>query len=106
MMKGTHLGEFEELVLLVVGVLGDDAYGVSVAEEIEKQTGRAVSLSPVHSALYRLEEKGFLKSALGGATKTRGGRSKRMYQLTAAGRDALEKVRVIRNRLWDMLPDV
>ncbi len=104
-MKGTHLGEFEELVLLVAGILHDNAYGVSVAEEIERQTGRTVSLSPVHSALYRLEEKGFLKSYLGGASKTRGGRRKRMYQITAAGRAAADQVRMMRNRLWGMLPN-
>ena len=104
-MKGTHLGEFEELVLLVVGILAGEAYGVSIAEEVEKQTGRSVSLSPVHSALYRLEEKGYVESELGGATKTRGGRRKRIYQLTTAGRAALEETRMIRNRLWNMLPD-
>ncbi|MCB0565321.1 MAG: helix-turn-helix transcriptional regulator [Phaeodactylibacter sp.] len=104
-MKGTHLGEFEEVVLLVVGILMDNAYGVAVVEEIEKQTGRSVSLSPVHSALYRLEEKGYVESELGGATKTRGGRRKRIYQLTAAGRAALDEAKAIRNRLWNMLPD-
>ncbi len=104
-MKGTHLGEFEEVVLLVVGILMDNAYGVSIVEEIEKQTGRSVSLSPVHSALYRLEEKGYVESELGGATKTRGGRRKRIYQLTAAGRAALDETKAIRNRLWNMLPD-
>jgi len=105
-MKGTHLGEFEELVLLIVGILGDQAYAVSIAEEIEKQTGRSVSLSPVHSALYRLEEKGFAKSELKGATNSRGGRRKRMYELTAAGKAALNQVRVMRNNLWDMIPGV
>ncbi len=104
-MKGTHLGEFEELVLLAVGILADEAYGVAVVGEIEKQTGRSVSLSPVHSALYRLEEKGYVSSELGGATKTRGGRRKRIYELTTAGRAALEEARLVRNRLWNMLPD-
>ncbi len=103
-MKGTNLGEFEELVLLVVGTLKDTAYGVSVAEEIKKQTGRGVSLSPVHTALYRLENKGFIKSVLGGATKQRGGRRKRIYCITAAGRAALDQVRILRNRLWEMIP--
>ena len=104
-MKGTYLGEFEELVLLIVGVLVDNAYGVTVAEEIERQTGRSVSLSPVHTALYRLEEKGFLTSELGGATKSRGGRRKRIYQITSAGKAALNKVRIMRNLLWNMIPD-
>ncbi len=105
-MKGTHLGEFEELVLLIVGVLMDQAYGVTVAEEIEKQTGRKVSLSPVHSALYRLEKKGFVRSELSGSTQTRGGRRKRIYQITAAGKSALDQVRIMRNNLWDMIPEV
>ena len=103
-MKGNNLGEFEELVLLVVGVLYDSAYGVSVAEEIEKQTSRSVSLSAVHTALYRLEEKGFITSTVGGATQQRGGRRKRMYAITAAGRASLNEVRLMRNRLWDMIP--
>lgn len=105
-MKGTHLGEFEELVLLIVGVLVDQAYGVTVAEEIEKQTGRKVSLSPVHSSLYRLEKKGFVRSELSGSTQTRGGRRKRIYQITAAGKSALDQVRIMRNNLWDMIPEL
>lgn len=100
------MGEFEELVLLIVGVLVDQAYGVTVAEEIEKQTGRKVSLSPVHSALYRLEKKGFVRSELSGSTQTRGGRRKRIYQITAAGKSALDQVRIQRNNLWDMIPEV
>lgn len=104
-MKGTHLGEFEELVLLIVGILVDQAYGVTVAEEIEKQTGRKVSLSPVHSALYRLEKKGFVRSEMSGSTQTRGGRRKRIYQITAAGRSTLDQVRIMRNNLWNMIPE-
>jgi PadR family transcriptional regulator, regulatory protein PadR len=103
-MKGNHLGEFEELVLLMVGVLYENAYGVTVTEEIEKQTGRAVSLSAVHTALYRLEEKGYIKSFLGGSTQERGGRRKRMYTITAAGKATLNEVRLMRNRLWDLIP--
>lgn len=105
-MKGTHLGEFEELVLLIVGVLGDGAYGVAVAQEIEAQTGRTVSLSPVHSALYRLEKKGFATSELGGATNARGGRRKRIYLLTNTGRSTLNEIRMMRNSLWKLIPDV
>ena len=104
-MKGTHLGEFEELVLLVVGILRDQAYGASIAEEINQQTGRKVSLSPVHTALYRLEKKGFVRSQLGGATQQRGGRRKRMYQITSAGKASLNEVRLMRNRLWKLMPD-
>ncbi len=105
-MKGTHLGEFEELVLLTVGIHDSTAYAVKIVQEIEKCTGRSVSLSPVHSALYRLEKKGFVKSQLGGATSKRGGRRKRLYELTTSGRAALENVRNLRNHLWSLLPDI
>ena len=74
-MKGTYLGEFEELVLLAVCVCYDEAYGVAVQEEIEKQTGRSASLSAIHTVLYRLQKKGYLRSRMGGATSERGGRA-------------------------------
>jgi PadR family transcriptional regulator, regulatory protein PadR len=61
-MKGTYLGEFEELVLLATGILYDDAYGLAIVDELEKQTGRTVMMSSVHKALVRLEDKGYLKS--------------------------------------------
>ena len=105
-MKGTHLGEFEELVLLTVGILQSQAYAIKIVEEMEAQTGRRSSLSPIHSALYRLEKKGFVKSILGGATTTRGGRRKRIYDLTQAGRAALDRSREMRNQLWDLLPEI
>ena len=105
-MKGTHLGEFEELVLLVTGILSDEAYAVKIAEEIHAHTNRTVSLSPVHSALYRLEKKGFVKSELGGASKVRGGRRKRIYTMTSAGRKMLDRIRFIRNNLWNLLPAI
>ncbi len=104
-MKGSHLGEFEELVLLAVGILGDRAYAISVSEEIASQTNRTVSISPVHTALYRLEKKGFVTSKLAGATAVRGGRRKRMYEMTPTGRAAVDQVRTLRNRMWDLLPD-
>jgi hypothetical protein len=68
-MKGTYLGEFEELVLLTVGILYDDAYGLAIVDELEKQTGRNVMISSAHKALVRLEDKGYLKSKMGGATE-------------------------------------
>ncbi len=105
-MKGTNLGEFQELVLLAVGVLYDDAYGVSIKDAIEQQTGRRVTLSTVHAALNRLEDKGFLSSRRGGDTEARGGRPKRLFQITAYGKQALEESRTVRNRLWDLIPRV
>ncbi len=104
-MKGTHLGEFEELVLLTVGILQGEAYGITVMDEIEKHTDRKPSVSTIHSTLNRLEKKGFIESYKGGASATRGGRSKRLYRLNAEGQAALQKARSQRERLWNLLPD-
>lgn len=103
-MKGTYLGEFEELVLLSVGILFDDAYGLAIADELEKQTERTVMISSVHKALVRLEEKGYLKSHMGGATETRGGRDKRLYKLTQAGIKVLNQSRELRNSMYKQVP--
>jgi PadR family transcriptional regulator len=105
-MKGTYLGEFEELVLLAVGILFDDAYGLALVDELEKQTGRPVMISAVHKALVRLEQKGFLKSRMGGATERRGGRDKRLYTLTESGTAVLNHARDIRNAMWKQVPKV
>jgi len=105
-MKGTHLGEFEELILLIVGVLYPDAYGLSIKHEINEQTKRSAAIGAVHSALSRLEEKGFLTSHLDDATSERGGRRKKLYEITAAGKRALELNRSLRNTLWNQIPDL
>lgn len=105
-MKGTYLGEFEELVLLSTGILYDDAYGLAIVDELEKQTGRTVMMSSVHKALVRLEEKGYLKSRMGGATDERGGRDKRLYALTQAGVKVLNQSRDMRNSMWKQVPKV
>ena len=98
-MKG-FIGEFEELVLLTIAVLGDDAYGVTIKEEIESRAKRSISIGALHSTIARLEDKGFLKSDLGGATKERGGRRKRYFQLTQSGKSALHDIRNLREDLW------
>ncbi len=103
-MQRTNLGEFEELVLLIAAVLHENAYGISVMQEIEHQTGRQINISAVHSALDRLEQKGYLKSYMGGATTERGGRRKRLFSVTAAGARALSDVREVRNSLYDQIP--
>lgn len=105
-MKGTYLGEFEELVLLTVAFLYDNAYGVAVQEEIAKQSGRKVTISTVHAALHRLEKKGFAKSREGEATSKRGGRRKLLFTVTYAGEKALQKNRNLRNNLWDGISDL
>jgi PadR family transcriptional regulator, regulatory protein PadR len=102
-MKRTYLGEFEELVLLTVAILGQGAYGVAITDELDRQTGRAVSISAVHAALHRLEEKSMLSSHMGDATAERGGRRKRLFSVTALGSRKLQEVREQRNRLWDSI---
>ncbi|GHN00130.1 hypothetical protein WSM22_16190 [Cytophagales bacterium WSM2-2] len=103
-MKGTNLGEFEELVLLTIASLVNDAYSVAICDEIEQYTGRSSKLGVVHAVLNRLEEKGLVKSKLGEATKTRGGKRKRFYTLTTPGKTALVKAREMREQLWDKIP--
>ncbi|MEM6633364.1 MAG: PadR family transcriptional regulator [Bacteroidota bacterium] len=105
-MKGTHLGEFEELVLLVVGVLYDQAYGIAIQDAIKSKCKRSVSLSTVHSTLHRLEKKGFLISRYDGATPKRGGRRKHLFRVSVAGERALVKSRNQRNELWQSIPNM
>lgn len=103
-MKRTFLGEFEEVVLLTVAILGEEAYGVTVTQELERKTGRSVGFSTVHTTLQRMEEKGLLSSKMGGATAERGGRRKRFFTVTAFGRKALQEVKQVREELWNALP--
>jgi PadR family transcriptional regulator, regulatory protein PadR len=105
-MKGTYLGELEELVLLTVGILYPEAYGVGVMDEIERQTSRSLNISAVHAVLTRLEEKGFLKSKMSEPTDERGGRRKRIFLLTAAGKRALEEANEMRNQLFNQIPRI
>jgi PadR family transcriptional regulator PadR len=100
-MKGEQLGAFEELVLLAVHGLGDEAYGMAAQEVLERETGRSVSLGPVYTVLDRLEEKGLVRSTIVAGTPTRGGRNRRVFRLTAAGSRALTSLQQIRARLYD-----
>lgn len=90
------LGAFEELVMLAVGALGEDAYGVTVKEILKEKTQRSPSIGALHSALYRLEDKGYLETSEGGATNERGGRRKKYYRLTSHGIKALEEANELR----------
>ena len=103
-MKRTFLGEFEEIVLLTVAILGENAYAVTVTQELETKTGRLVGFSSVHTTLQRLEEKGYLSSKMGGATAERGGRRKRFFVVTALGQKVLQEVKQVRYDLWNALP--
>ena len=103
-MKNKGLGEFEELVLLAVCILEEEAYGVSVKREIEKHTGRSILLGAVHITLYRLQDKGLLQSALGGNTNKRGDRRKRLFKLTDAGMRQLRSAQEVRLKMWQLIP--
>jgi len=96
-----YLGELEELVLLTVAVLGQEAYGVSIQKEIESRSNRRITIGGMHSTITRLEEKGYLRSWVGGATAERGGRSKRYYEITSLGKKAVAETRGLRDSLWN-----
>jgi DNA-binding PadR family transcriptional regulator len=105
-MQKEYLGEFEELILTMVAALQEDAYGAAIAEEIESKLKREINLSAVHVTLYRLEDKGLVKSALGGGTKERGGRRKRIFTITSAGLAMLRAMKETRIDLWKMVPQL
>jgi len=100
-MKGERLGEFEELVLLCVRRLGDEAHGSGIQELLALSAGREVTLGAIYAALDRAQRKGLADSWLGEPTATRGGRAKRHYSVTPAGESALRESRLIRDRLWE-----
>lgn len=105
-MKKYPLGEFEEIVLLTVGVLYDEAYGVAIKEEIEVQLDRKVSVGAMQSALRRMEKKGYVQSRLGEVNPNRGGRPKRYFTITAQGKNALEYAINVRMKLWNRIPKI
>ncbi len=103
-MSRNYLGEFEELVLLTVAHMHGEAYAAAITLDIKTRTGRIIILSAVHVALYRLEEKGLVTSSVGGATKERGGRRKRLFTITAYGINILSEMRQVREELWQLIP--
>jgi PadR family transcriptional regulator PadR len=105
-MAKEYLGEFEELILTMVAALQEEAYGAAIALDIEEKLKREVNLSAVHVTLYRLEDKGYVKSALGGGTKERGGRRKRIYTITSAGLAMLRAMKEARIDLWKLVPQL
>lgn len=99
-MKKTKLGEFEEMVLLTVILLNEDAYGVEIKKELEKRLKEQLSVGSIQSALKRMEEKGFLTSEFGEASNKRGGKRKRIYTATPYAYRVLEEIKEIRHELW------
>ena len=103
-MKRTYLGEFEELVLLMVAALNGEAYGVNITHEIIDKTSRDTRLNQVHASLHRLEEKGMITSKMSKPTAERGGRRKRIFKITAYGRQTLSEIQSVRTNLWNLIP--
>lgn len=105
-MKMYPMGEFEEIVLLTVGALFDEAYGVAIKDTIEERAHRKVSVGALQSALKRMEKKGYLESRVGEANAQRGGKPKRFYTITAYGKRALQQSKDIRAELWEAIPKI
>jgi DNA-binding PadR family transcriptional regulator len=99
-MKGTHLGEFEEIVLLAIAALQHEAYGLMIKRELEEQTARKITISAVHTACNRLEEKGYLEAEYGEKSAKRGGKRKKIYRVNLAGQNALRSAYELRQRMW------
>jgi DNA-binding PadR family transcriptional regulator len=103
MSRRGHLGEFEQLVLLAILRLGNEAYGVPIRLEIERRTGRALSVGALYRTLDRLEDKGYVSSAFSDPTPERGGRSKRYFRVRALGLRSLRASRDALAAMWDGL---
>jgi len=101
MAKNDSLGELEQMVLLALMRVGNDAYGVTIRREIEARTGRAVTLGSIYPTLHRLENKGYVRSFTGEPTATRGGRARRHFVLRPSGRAVLRRQRRMLNALWE-----
>ena len=94
------LGEFEQMVLLAILHLGEDVYGVPIVDEIERRTGRPASRVAVYVALRRLEDKGLVRSRMGDPIAERGGKSRRLVEVTRAGNQALRDARHVLDQMW------
>ncbi len=105
-MKGTNLGELEEIVLLVVANLFDNAYGILIKQEIEEKCNRTITISTVHNVLQRLTEKDYLESRYSDPTPERGGKRKLLFRVSEAGQAALKTSRSMRENLWSGIPKV
>jgi len=105
-MKDHSLGEFEELILLMVAALHDEAYGVAILENLEEKLNKKFNISAVHVALKRLEDKGFTRSHFGGITAERGGRRKKFYVITALGKRVLDDQYAIRTSIYKQIPKI
>ena len=105
-MKHHSLGEFEELVLLLVAAQHNEAYGVTILEGMEENLGKKVNISAIHVTLKRIEDKGYVKSRFGGITEERGGRRKKFYVITALGKKVLDAQYELRSSIYKQIPKI
>ncbi|KYG81503.1 PadR family transcriptional regulator [Roseivirga ehrenbergii] len=105
-MSEHSLGEFEELVLLLVAANNKEAYGVLILENLEEKLGKKVNVSAVHVALKRMENKGFVESSYGGITNERGGRRKKYYSITSIGKKVLDQQYEVRTSIYQQIPKI
>jgi len=105
-MEKDHIGELEELILLLILMLKEDAYGLAIRNALKDQARRVVTIGAVHGTVNRLQSKGFIASHMGGATESRGGRRKRIFQLTASGKSVLHKSQDVKVSLWNQIPEL
>ena len=105
-MGKTYIGELEELVLLLIVMLQEEAYGLAIRKALKQHADRTVTIGAVHGTVNRLEKKGFIESYLGGATELRGGRRKRLFTITASGKRVLQKSRDVKVALWQQIPEL
>lgn len=103
-MKKYQLGEFEEIVILAIAILNNEAYSVAIKDEIEARLARSVSMGALHTALNRLEDKGYLRSFAGEGTEERAGRPKHYFEITAMGKKAMIHAKETRDELWRAIP--
>lgn len=103
-VKKYQLGEFEEVVILTIGILNNEAYSVSIKNEIEERLARSVSMGALHTALKRMEDKGYVRSYAGESTDDRAGRPKRYFEITALGKKAIQHTKETRDQLWSAIP--
>ena len=98
------MGSLEEMVILIAAAMKEEAYAVSIAREYTTRTSQEISIPAIHTVLKRLETKGFLKSFESAPTSARGGRKKRLYQITSSGYGLISQLRSQREELWAMIP--
>ncbi|MEM1407623.1 MAG: helix-turn-helix transcriptional regulator [Bacteroidota bacterium] len=105
-MKKSRLGEFQELILMTVIVLQEEAYGMEIQRDLEARLNERLSVGAIQTALKRMEEKGFLVSEWGEATQKRGGKRKRIYKATPYAHRVLREMKELRAQLWNAMPEL